>query len=178
VPFFLGGGAAVGLGRGEELYPLPDRTGKFVLLVCPEVHSSTAHAYRDLSAGLTSDSLQNKLISFQQEVWQAVGGGPAQGVAYENDFEEVVFARHPQLRRIKERLLRQGALSAGMTGSGSAVFGVFEYRDRLVDAKSAFRENSFAVSFLSRSQYQSAWKRALKPHTKGDSWPPQSRYAR
>ncbi len=178
VPFFLGGGTALGLGRGEELYPLPDRSGKFVLLICPDVHSSTADAYRDLSARLTSGTLQNKLNSFQQEVWQAAGGDPTQGVAYENDFEEVVFARHPQLRRIKQRLLRMGALSACMTGSGAAVFGVFGRRDLLLAAKSAFKENSYAVSFLSRSQYQSAWKRALKPHTKGDSWPLQSRYAR
>jgi 4-diphosphocytidyl-2-C-methyl-D-erythritol kinase len=178
VPFFLGGGTALGLGRGEELYPLPDRAGKFVLLICPDVHSSTADAYRDLSARLTSGKLQNKLNSFQQEVWQAVGGAPTQWVAYENDFEEVVFARYPQLRRIKQRLLRLGALSACMTGSGSAVFGVFEHRDKLLSARSAMKERSFAVSFLSRSQYQSAWKRALKPYTKGDSWPPQSRYAR
>jgi 4-diphosphocytidyl-2-C-methyl-D-erythritol kinase len=178
VPFFLGGGTTLGLGRGEELYPLPDRSAKFVLLICPEVHSSTGDAYRDLSARLTSGTLQNKLNSFQQEVWQAAGGGLTQGVEYKNDFEEVVFARHPQLRRIKERLLRLGALSACMTGSGSAVFGVFEHRNLLVRAKSAFEENGYAVSFLSRRQYQSAWKRALKPHTKGDSWPPQSRYAR
>ncbi|HKD08349.1 MAG TPA: 4-(cytidine 5'-diphospho)-2-C-methyl-D-erythritol kinase [Bryobacteraceae bacterium] len=178
VPFFLQGGTALGLGRGEELYPLPDRSGKFVLLICPDVHSSTADAYGDLSARLTSATLQNKLNSFQQEVRQAAGGGLSQGVAYENDFEEVVFARHPQLRRIKERLLRSGARSACMTGSGSAVFGVFEHGDRLARAKAAFKENGYAVSFLSRPQYQSAWKRALKSHTKGDSWPPQSRYAR
>src|SRR5580704_7014671 len=54
VPFFLYGGTALGLGRGEELYPLPDLPAARGLLVVPPIHSSTAEAYRDLSPGLTS----------------------------------------------------------------------------------------------------------------------------
>jgi hypothetical protein len=66
-----------------------------------------------------------------------------------------------------------------MTGSGSSIFGVFSDRERLHRAQKAFSsEQTFEVTFLSRSQYRSAWKRALKQHTKGDLWPPQSRYAR
>src|ERR1051326_8947687 len=64
VPFFLQGGTALGLGRGEELYPLPDRAGRFVLLIAPAIHSSTAEPYRDLSETLTLIPLQNKLDSF------------------------------------------------------------------------------------------------------------------
>ena len=173
VPFFLRGGTALGLGRGEELYPLPDRSARFVLLVAPGVHSSTAEAYRDLSQQLTLVPLQNKLDSFQQEVWQTGEAVPV------NDFEEVVFARHPELRRIKDRLKRAGAVSALMTGSGSSVFGIFRDRADLLRAQESLRdENSFEISFLSRLQYQAAWRRALKPHTKGDLWPPQSLYGR
>ena len=173
VPFFLRGGTALGLGRGEELYPLPDRPAKFVLLVTPDVHSSTADAYRDLSETLTLVPLQNKLNSFQQEVWQ-----PGKGVSV-NDFEEVVFARHPELRRIKSKLQRMGSDTASMTGSGSAVFGIFRDRGALLRAQKSFtKEKSFAISFLSRPQYEFAFRRALKLHTKGDQWPPLSRYAR
>jgi len=173
VPFFLHGGTALGLGRGEELYPLPGRSAGFVLLIAPEVHSSTAEAYRDLSETLTLVPLQNKLNSFQQEVWQPAGAGAV------NDFEQVVFARHPELGRIRDRLRHLGADAASMTGSGSAVFGVFQDRNRLLRAQKSFNdEKSFAISFLSRPQYRSAWKRALRLHTKGDLWPPQSRYAR
>ena len=173
VPFFLQGGTALGLGRGEELYPLPDRPGKFVLLVTPDVHSSTAEAYQDLSETLTLVSLQNKLNSFQQEVWQ-----PAEAVSV-NDFEGVVFARHPEPGRIKSRLQSCGAAAASMTGSGSAVFGIFRDRGTLVRAQKSFtKEKSFAISFISRSQYRLAYKRALKLHTKGDLWPPQSPFAR
>jgi 4-diphosphocytidyl-2-C-methyl-D-erythritol kinase len=174
VPFFLEGGAALGLGRGEELYPLPDRPATRALLVSPDIHSGTAEAYRDVSTRLTSIPLQNKLDSFRQEVWQS--GGKALG-GFVNDFQEGVFARHPELQRIADRLLRRGAQPVAMTGSGSSIFGIFQDRERLLAAQKAFSQQTFEISFLSRSQYRSAWKRALKQHTKGDLWPPQSRYA-
>jgi 4-diphosphocytidyl-2-C-methyl-D-erythritol kinase len=172
VPFFLHGGTALAMGRGEELYPLPELPASRVLLIAPEIHSSTVQAYRDLSPRLTTESLQNKLLSFQQEVWQGGSAGSA------NDFEDVVFARHPELRRVRDRLRRTGARRAAMTGSGSAIFGLFDDSASLDRAREMFpRERVFSVSFLSRSQYRSAWTRALKPHSKGDQWPPQSLYA-
>ncbi len=180
VPFFLHGGTALGMGRGEELYPLPECRPSRVLVIAPEIHSSTVQAYRDLSPRLTIESLQNKLLSFQQEVWQggreatASAGRPA--VA--NDFEEVVFARHPELKRVRDRLRRTGARRAGMTGSGSAIFGVFDDSVSLERARIMFRrERAFSVSFVSRTQYRSAWNRALKQHSEGDQWPPRSLYA-
>jgi 4-diphosphocytidyl-2-C-methyl-D-erythritol kinase len=188
VPFFLHGGTALALGRGEELYPLPELPRSRVLIVAPEIHSSTVQAYRDLSPRLTTESLQNKLLSFQQEVWQgACAAAPVEGSASAvhvtrpasaNDFEEVVFARHPELKRVRDRLRRAGARRAAMTGSGSALFGVFEDSASLERARGMFhRDHAFSVSFLSRAQYRSAWTRALKPHSKGDQWPPQSLYA-
>jgi 4-diphosphocytidyl-2-C-methyl-D-erythritol kinase len=172
VPFFLYGGTALGLGRGEELYPLPDLPRASALVIAPPIHSSTAQAYHDLSAQLTTESLQNKILSFQQEVWR---GGRAEAV---NDFEEVVFARYPQLKRVRNQLLRSGATSAAMTGSGSALFGIFEDALSLERARVRFSsERVFSVSFLNRAQYRSAWNRALKPHSEGDLWPPRSPYA-
>jgi 4-diphosphocytidyl-2-C-methyl-D-erythritol kinase len=177
VPFFLHGGTALGLGRGEELYPLPNLPAAKGLLVAPEILSSTAAAYADLSPRLTSIALQNKLNSFQQEVWRgAAGGSVATSVATDgNDFEDVVFARHPELRKIKEKLLRFGAKPAAMTGSGSAVFGIFAEAARLERARKLFPEQMvFPISFLSRAQYRSAWRRALKLHVEGNLWPPRS----
>jgi 4-diphosphocytidyl-2-C-methyl-D-erythritol kinase len=173
VPFFLRGGTALGLGRGEELYPLPDAPASKALLIAPAVHSSTADAYRDLSSQLTSDSIPHKLSSFQQLAWE---GGAA---APDNDFEGVIFARHPELAQIKRRLLRLGASSAAMTGSGSAIFGVFNDSEKLLQARKAFAGATvFAVSFVSRARYQSSWMRALQPHVKGNEWVPQSLYGR
>jgi len=177
VPFFLHGGTALGLGRGEELYPLPSLPPRRGVVVAPDVHSSTAEAYRDLSPRLTSNPLQNTLFSFQQEIWQAVSGGGVAAVA--NDFEEVVFARQPELRGIKERLRRFGANPAAMTGSGSAIFGIFDDVRQLARARKAFTDKTvFPISFLSCAQYRSAWLRALHPHVEGTLWPPQSLYAR
>jgi 4-diphosphocytidyl-2-C-methyl-D-erythritol kinase len=182
VPFFLHGGTALGLGRGEELYPLPDRSASRGLLVVPRVHSSTAEAYRDLSPTLTSIRLQNKLFKFQQVIWQEISRRSAEGDAAavdENDFEEVVFARHPEIKRIKQRLCHFGAKPAAMTGSGSAVFGVFADPAKLDRARKSFPDTTvFPISFLSRAQYRSAWRRALNLHSEGNLWPPRSRYAR
>jgi 4-diphosphocytidyl-2-C-methyl-D-erythritol kinase len=173
VPFFLHGGTALGLSRGEELYPLPDLRAARGLLIVPPIHSSTVEAYRDLSPTLTSIPLQNKLNSFQQEVWQGVAGGSV--TAVDNDFEDVVFAQHPELRKIKEKLLRFGAKPAAMTGSGSAIFGIFAEAGKLERAKTLFPEQMVCpVSFLSHAQYRSAWRRALKLHVEGDLWPPRS----
>ncbi len=177
VPFFLYGGSALGLGRGEELYPLPDRPSARGLLVVPGIHSSTAEAYRDLSPTLTSIRLQNKLVIFQQEVWR--GGAERVFAMDENDFEEVVFPRHPELKRIKQRLVRFGAKPAAMTGSGSAIFGIFADAGRLDRARKSFPESTvFPISFLSRAQYRSAWRRALHLHAVGTLWPPRSQSAR
>lgn len=178
VPFFLNGGTALGLGRGEELYPLPDRKSTHGLLIVPKVHSSTAEAYRDLSGTLTSIGLQNKLVTFQQGVWQGAANGVAMGIE-ENDFEAVVFARHPELKRIKQRLIRFGAKPAAMTGSGSGIFGIFADAAQRDRARTAFPDTPvFPISFLSRAQYRSAWRRALDLHAQGDQWPPRSPSAR
>jgi 4-diphosphocytidyl-2-C-methyl-D-erythritol kinase len=176
VPFFLHGGTALGLGRGEELYPLPDPNAARGLLVIPDVHSSTVEAYKDLSPRLTSIALQNKLNSFQQEVWRGVTGG---GIAIDdNDFEEVVFARHKELRRIKEHLIGFGAKPAAMTGSGSGIFGIFAEAEQRERARKSFPGKAvFPISFLSRAQYRSAWRRALKLHVEGTLWPPLSKYS-
>jgi 4-diphosphocytidyl-2-C-methyl-D-erythritol kinase len=177
VPFFLHGGTALGLGRGEELYPLPDLPAARGVLVATEIHSSTAEAYRDLSARLTSIPLQNKLSSFQQEVWRGAAGGVI--AIDDNDFEEVVFARHRELKQIKEQLVHFGAKPAAMTGSGSAIFGIFADARQLERARTLFPGRSvLPMSFLSRAQYCSAWRRALKLHVEGTLWPPQSPYAR
>src|SRR5579863_3950502 len=79
VPFFLLGGTAVAVGRGTELYPLPDRPAQAGVVVAPAVHVSTADAYRRLSAQLTSEPQQNKIVNFQSTVWAGSARGPGEG---------------------------------------------------------------------------------------------------
>jgi 4-diphosphocytidyl-2-C-methyl-D-erythritol kinase len=174
VPFFLVGGRAVGIGRGAELFPLPDGPAQNALVVAPGLHVSTAQAYRDLSPRLTSESQQNKMFSFQSQVWgRGVESLPR------NDFEEVVFPQHPSLAAIKKGLLRSGATVALMTGSGSALFGLYPDRNRIsVALQSLSAHKALPVSFVTRSRYRRMWFRALEGHITGRTWPPQSRYAR
>ncbi len=181
VPFFLLGGTAVAIGRGTELYPLPDQKPRRGLVVAPGIHVSTADAYRRLSAELTMESQQNKMVSFQSAAWCASvpPSAEAQASYGQNDFETVVFSRHPELKSIKRRLLKLGARPALMSGSGSAVFGLFSEREKLHRALHSLREERvFPITLVSRRQYYAEWWRRLGAHTKENLWPPQSRYAR
>ena len=180
VPFFLLGGRAVGIGRGTELFPLPDGPRARGVLVAPGVHVSTAEAYRALSPRLTTESPQNKIFSFQSHTWDR-----SVGEAAANDFEAVVFARHRRLAAVKKRLLRAGARPALMTGSGSAIFGLFGTGDEVSQAMELLgasgphgEEAAFRISLVSRPRYRSLWWRALQEHITGRVWPPQSRHVR
>ena len=172
VGFFLQGGTAVGVGRGHEVFPLPDAPPWGGVLVAPGTHVSTADAYRRLSPYLTTESQQNKIFSFGCQVW-AGGVSPAAC----NDFEAVVFQQHPRLAALKKKLLRAGAALALMSGSGSAVFGLFRTSGEVSRALAALeRENAFRVALISRARYRSLWWRALEEHINHRLWPPQSRY--
>jgi 4-diphosphocytidyl-2-C-methyl-D-erythritol kinase len=113
VPFFLVGGTALGLGRGDEIYPLIDLPSHDVVIVRPSFGVSTKDAYAWLADARSTP--------------------PGNGVAlaersydgFANDFERVVEAHHPEIQEIRQRLQRLGAKTARMSGSGSAVFGLF-----------------------------------------------------
>jgi 4-diphosphocytidyl-2-C-methyl-D-erythritol kinase len=175
VPFFLLGGRAAAIGRGTELFPLPDSPARYGVLIDPGIHVSTVEAYRLLGASLTSGLQQNKIGGFQSQMWgQGCPGTCA------NDFEAVVFKQYPRLGAIKRKLIRSGASPAMMTGSGSALFGLFEDRARAAHAAEWFegRDAPYGFSLVNRVRYQSLWRRALDKHIVGRTWPPRSRYAR
>lgn len=173
VPFFLYGGTALGLGRGTELYPLPDQPACYVTVVADGTHVSTAEAYRGLNRSmglsaadvatnaLTSPDLSPILREFQSVAWE-LDRLPASQLTLHNDFENAVFAAHPELAAALNRLRRLGANPARMTGSGSALFGLF---DSLAQARTAARQfqkgQAQAVRFLSRPHYRARWLKAL-----------------
>jgi 4-diphosphocytidyl-2-C-methyl-D-erythritol kinase len=185
VPFFLLGGAAVGLGRGIEIYPLPDFGTRPVLLITPGIHSSTRDAYAALRRKPKNQMADSKLNDFQWVAWQGSNN-------FKNDFETVVFRYHPQLKSIKGKLLEFGARPALMSGSGSSVFGVFEEGQARDRAEHWFRKEWFRkefagnqvhrVSMVSRRRYQALWRRQLTGCGNRDLgsalWPPQNRYAK
>ncbi len=173
IPFFLLGGTALGIGRGTELYPLPEMPALNALVVAPHVHVSTPDAYRALKRKLTTDLPFQYISSFQSRVWSL-------GEQYcENDFQSVVFEQYPHLKSIQRKLTKLGAKPAMLTGSGAALFGVFDSSQAVKVALPAFaRERAYPVVFVGRNRYRTMWRRQLKDHVLGEVWPPQSRYAR
>ncbi len=152
VPFFLFGGRAFGTSRGDEIYPLPDVKRQALLVVSPrDIAVNTRDAYGWLDGRLTKDSGNSKLWSFCALCWSPRGGGLS------NDFESVVFKRHPRLGRIRRDLLRAGAAEAALAGSGSAVFGIFPSPAQARRSARLFPEDQvFLCSTLSRKAYARA----------------------
>ena len=170
VPFFLRGGTSIGLGRGSELYPLPDLPLHHALVVSTGVHVSTAEAYRALGRpgtdALTSASESPILREFQAIGW-SLEKADLDLLPLKNDFEPVVFQMHSELAAVARKLRRLGAKPAMLTGSGSALFGVFRSEAEARRAAGEFRTGVvYPVRFISRRQYQTLWRRALGPTAK------------
>ncbi len=127
VPFFLHNGLAVALGRGERILRMTGRRRTRVVIATPAVHVATADAYRWFAEtkkpairpeplGRTDRYVKAMTASYRHGDWSGL----------RNDLEAVVFERYPALARIKALMEQNGAAMARMTGSGSAVFGIFE----------------------------------------------------
>ncbi|HIZ87181.1 MAG TPA: 4-(cytidine 5'-diphospho)-2-C-methyl-D-erythritol kinase [Candidatus Coprenecus pullistercoris] len=120
-PFFIHGIPMLGRGRGEILTPCcPDSVAGLkeryhIKIVAPGIHVSTAGAYASLTPDSSGKGLE-KLLELPVEQWRE---------RVINDFEKTVFARHPEIARIKQSLYDEGAVYASMSGSGSAVYGIF-----------------------------------------------------
>jgi len=122
--FFIKNQAALATDKGDHLKPLElDLAGYFLVLVKPDVHISTAEAY----AGITPkvpETLIKEIIRFPVEEWKN---------RLKNDFETSIFNAHPILSETKEFLYQSGAMYASMTGSGSAIYGLFKTEVELMD---------------------------------------------
>jgi len=152
VPLFLLGGRALGVNKGDEIYPLADISKQHILIVSPrDVHVPTPDAYRWLKAKplrLTKPAANHKLFEFCALCWSAQGSGLS------NDFERAVFRRHPRLDQIKRELLQRGAAEASLAGSGSAVFGVFPSPAMARRAAVGFpHDQTFVCETISRARY-------------------------
>jgi 4-diphosphocytidyl-2-C-methyl-D-erythritol kinase len=143
VPFFLEGGTVLGLDRGDVLFPLIDRPRAWVVLVVPPFGVSTPEAYRwwdQMNFGSTSESdpkLNAKLIGA-------------------NDLQAPVVERHPEIGRLVRGLTRAGAACAAMSGSGSAVFGLFPTRtaaDRAARALDRTNRRVLVTRTLTRAEH-------------------------
>jgi len=191
LPLFLIGGTSLGVSHGEEVYPLPDLPATPCVVVTPEIGVSTPKAFADwdqLTASGPSDRIEqfSRMLSVwlsgvpeapqKKAVRRSSSGVPASGrgraeillldlvrTGIENDFERVVFPQHPALGKVKRALERSGAFYASLSGSGSALYGL--YRTRAQAERAARKLNragipATATTTLMRSQY---WKAIFDP---------------
>jgi 4-diphosphocytidyl-2-C-methyl-D-erythritol kinase len=146
VPFFLEGGTVLGLERGDRLFPLIDPPRAWVTLVIPSFGVSTKDAYAWFDgAGPSRDDRRRP--------------ARAQAGPYEraNDLQAAVVRRHPEIERIAAALQREGAIEAAMSGSGSAVFAMFQTRpaaERAATALAGRSRRTLVTRTLNRVQYQ------------------------
>ncbi len=189
VPFFLSGGTAMALGRGIEIYDLPDVAQEPILLLSPGVHVATGPAYSALGRSLTFTHLSSSINSFQAFVRALASERSARAASpfSANDFETVVFRQYPQIRNIAARLRSLGVRGVRMTGSGSTIFALFSSKEeraraeRLLDGDRLFGGcKVMQAELVGRRSYHRMWRRQLREHLNPNEvlWPPRSRYAR
>jgi 4-diphosphocytidyl-2-C-methyl-D-erythritol kinase len=214
LPLFLVGGTVLGVGHGEEVYPLPDLPSITCVVATPDVGVSTPQAFANWDARLcgagaharegvelrstrtagggrphtelTALTASDRLLEFGRvlSAWlsaqnKAKSGKGLSGVSasgrgraetplldlvrtgIENDFEQVVFPQHPELREVKSVLARTGAFYASLSGSGSALYGLFSSQAKAEKAALKLRKSgveALVTTTLTRRQY---WRKFL-----------------
>jgi 4-diphosphocytidyl-2-C-methyl-D-erythritol kinase len=164
VPFFLVGGTALGLGRGDEVYPLLHQVRAHVVLVEGGMAVSTPAVFRRLDASLTPRENSNSIFYFVSRDLE----GKQELRLLSNDLEQAAWDEAPVLKeraeRIRAMLLRAGAGLAALTGSGSTYFGLFDEAEKARRARAALAGAGFSARLartLSRDRYRKAWSRSL-----------------
>jgi 4-diphosphocytidyl-2-C-methyl-D-erythritol kinase len=121
--FFIQNKPAFAHGRGDELEDLAiDLSGYYILVVHPGIRSSTAEAYSGIVPKLPAADLRKLMVNTPLAAWKN---------QLVNDFEPGLFKKYPQIAGLKQALYNAGAVYASMSGSGSAVFGIFDQEPAL-----------------------------------------------
>lgn len=158
VPYFLEGGLCLGEGRGEVLTPLPDLPNLPLVLALPDFPVPTAQIYASLpGAALTSDAKDSRIDGFL---------GTRDFGSLENRLEEAIFSLYPRLKEYKSLFREHGAVLSLVTGSGSAVYGLFRDREAAGECLAEMRVRGAAAVTLSREQGWNALDAGASPSGK------------
>jgi 4-diphosphocytidyl-2-C-methyl-D-erythritol kinase len=151
VAYFLSGGTALGLGRGEEIYPLVDLPTHWVVIAKPPYGVSTAEAYSWYDEDRAAGHRETREPQMLPVPW------PTRAAQMINDLEPPVVRRHADIGTIKAMLRETGAVAAAMSGSGSAVFGLFRSQTaaaRAVKPLSTRGTRVLVTRTLSRAEHE------------------------
>lgn len=171
VPFFLFGGTALGIARGDEIYPLAQQLRHPVVIVDPDRPLSTAAVFRRIDAGLTPRENSNNIFRFLS---RSMDGERAAVSLLQNDLERAALEEAPELGpridRIRSLLRREGALLTSLSGSGSSYFGVFGRAPAAAAAARALETGGFRAlrsRMLGAQEYRGMWAKALRGRRTG-----------
>jgi 4-diphosphocytidyl-2-C-methyl-D-erythritol kinase len=175
LPLFLVGGTVLGVGRGEQVYPLEDFPGMACVVVTPVVGVSTPKAFAEWDRKLTVAGASDRMVELGRglSAWlsESYSGAPFRRgraenpllelvrAGIKNDFERVVFPEYPEVSEGKRALERAGAKYASLSGSGSALYGLFASKEAARAAEARLRKQGWAAQAtvtLTRREY---WKR-------------------
>ena len=159
VAFFLSGGTALGLGRGEEIYPLVDLPPHWIVIIRPPFGVSTAEAYSWYDEDRTAGVKEPRELQILPVPW------PSRAAQMINDLEPPVVRRHPEINALKAALREAGAVAAAMSGSGSAVFGLFRSRPAALRAVKPL-DRGGTRAFLTRTLTRAEYERRSRPVAK------------
>ncbi len=130
-PLFVSDGPKLAAGRGEKLYPVAVNLAEYYLkLINPGIHIGTAEAYQGIIFPTDPTPVKDVIVSPVVE-WKD---------KLINDFEYTAFNRYPELAGIKDKLYKEGAIYAAMTGSGSTLFGIYSNQPSLTFDSDSYLE--------------------------------------
>ena len=180
LPLFLVGGTVLGVGRGEQVYPLEDLPAIACVVVTPEVGVSTPKAFAEWDRKLTMPGASDRMIELGRglSAWLSDGysGAPRQisrrgraenpllalvRAGIKNDFEQVVFPEYPELSEGKCALERAGAKYASLSGSGSALYGLFASKAAANTAAGRLRRQGWAAQATVTLPRREYWRKLV-----------------